>query len=294
MLGLRCAPKEYMQSSSAELVYGQTLRVPGEFIPTASVPWSAAGQRSSLLETARTFAPVPTSQHSNPAFRVSPGLLSADFIFIRHKAHRGPLRPPYDGPFRVIRHRDKSLVVDVGGRPETVSRPLELALPPRRGRPPMARPLWGCPRPRWRPCPCPRLRPRPPRPLWSVHAGVGCTATQLSGCRSADFVFIRHDADRGPLRPPYDGPFRVIRHRDKSLVVDVGDRPETVSVDRIKPAHVDVSRPLELALPTRRGRPTMARPPRPLWSVRAGVGWYFLPGTRILTLGEYWGGLCGD
>ncbi|XP_034062817.1 uncharacterized protein LOC117540312 [Gymnodraco acuticeps] len=151
MLGLRCAPKEDLQSSSAELVYGQTLRVPGEFIPTATVPWSAAGQRSSLLETAGTFTPVPTSQHSNPSFRVSPGLRWADFVFIRHDAHRGPLRPPYDGPFRVIRHGDKSLVVDVGGRPETVSvdrikpahvdisRPLELALPPRRGRPPMAR-----------------------------------------------------------------------------------------------------------------------------------------------------------
>ncbi|KAK5922239.1 hypothetical protein CgunFtcFv8_019518 [Champsocephalus gunnari] len=141
MLGLRCAPKEDLQSSSAELVYGQTLRVPGEFIPTATVPWSTAGQRSSLLETTGTFTPVPTSQHSNPAFRVSPGLRSADFVLY---SPRCPPRPPYDGPFRVIRHGDKSLVVDVSGRPETVSvdrikpahmdvsRPLELALPPRR------------------------------------------------------------------------------------------------------------------------------------------------------------------
>ncbi|XP_010783119.1 uncharacterized protein, partial [Notothenia coriiceps] len=169
MLGLRCAPKEDLQSSSAELVYGQTLRVPGEFIPTATVPWSAAGQRSSLLETAGTFAPVPTSQHSNPAFRVSPGLRSTDFVFIRHDAHCGPLRPSYDGPFRVIRHGDKSLVVDIGGRPETVSvdrikpthvdvsGPLELALPPRRGRRPMARPPppVGMPSPSLAPLPSP-------------------------------------------------------------------------------------------------------------------------------------------
>lgn len=50
-----------------------------------------------------------------------------------------------------------------------------------------------------------------------------------------------------PTVAPYDGPFRVLRHGDKSLVVDVGGRPETVSIDRIKPAHVDVSRPLDLA-----------------------------------------------
>jgi hypothetical protein len=65
-LGLWCAPKEDLQSSSAELVYGQALRVPGDLIPNASVPWSAARQRSSLLETAKVFAPVPTSQQGTP------------------------------------------------------------------------------------------------------------------------------------------------------------------------------------------------------------------------------------
>ena len=152
MLGLRCAPKEDLRSSSAELVYGQALRVPGNFIPDASVPWSAAKQRSSLLETAKVFAPVPTSQHGTPTFRMPPDLRTVDYVFIRHDAHRGPLRPPYDGPFKVLSHGDKCLVVDVGGRPETVSwdrvkpanvdisRPVEVAQPPRRGRPPAPRP----------------------------------------------------------------------------------------------------------------------------------------------------------
>ncbi|XP_061663933.1 LOW QUALITY PROTEIN: uncharacterized protein K02A2.6-like [Syngnathoides biaculeatus] len=110
MLGLRCAPKEDLLSSSAELVYGQPLRVPGEFIPDATVPWSAARQRSSLLEAAKGFAPVPMSQHGTPAARLPRHLRSADFVFVRHDAHRGPLRPPYDGPFRVLEHRDKSLI----------------------------------------------------------------------------------------------------------------------------------------------------------------------------------------
>ena len=152
MLGLRSAPKEDLQSSSAELVYGQTLRVPGDFIPDPTTPWSAARQRSSLLEAAEKFTPVPTSQHGAPAFRVPPELQSAKFVFIRHDAHRGPLRPPYDGPFRVLQQGNKDLVVDMGGRPETVSidrvkpahvdvsRPLELAQPPRRGRPLVPRP----------------------------------------------------------------------------------------------------------------------------------------------------------
>ena len=39
MLGLRTAPKEDLQSSSAELVFGQPLRVPGDFIPKSTEPW---------------------------------------------------------------------------------------------------------------------------------------------------------------------------------------------------------------------------------------------------------------
>ncbi|KAJ8409954.1 hypothetical protein AAFF_G00209950 [Aldrovandia affinis] len=148
MLGLRTAPKEDLQSSSAELVYGQPLRVPGEFMPNTTDPWSAAAQRASLLDSARVFAPVPTTQHGVPTSQVPPGLRSAGYVFIRHDAHRGPLQPPYDGPFRVLEHGPKNLVVDIGGRPEHVSvdrvklahldvtQPVDLAIPPHRGRPP--------------------------------------------------------------------------------------------------------------------------------------------------------------
>ena len=86
MLGLRCAPTEDLQSSSTELVYGQALQVPGDFIPNASVPWSVAKQRSSLLETAKVFTPVPTSQHGTPAFHMPPDLRAMDYVLIRHDA----------------------------------------------------------------------------------------------------------------------------------------------------------------------------------------------------------------
>ncbi|XP_054647648.1 uncharacterized protein gdpd2 isoform X2 [Dunckerocampus dactyliophorus] len=148
LLGLRCAPKEDLRASSAELVYGQVLRVPADFVSEATVPWSAASQRADLLEFAGRFAPVPTSRHCVPDVCVPASLRSAKFVFLRHDAHRGPLRPPYDGPYRILEHRDKCLVLDIGGRRETVSLdrvkpacldpflPSEVAVPPRRGRPP--------------------------------------------------------------------------------------------------------------------------------------------------------------
>ena len=147
LLGLRTAPKEDLQASSAELVYGQPLRVPGDFIPKTTAPWSAASQRTSLLDSARTFVPVPATQHGTPVSQVPTDLRSAHYVFIRHDAHRTPLQPPYDGPFRVLEKGAKHLVVDIGGKSEHVSvdrvkpahldlsQPLELAQPPRRGRP---------------------------------------------------------------------------------------------------------------------------------------------------------------
>ncbi|XP_061887393.1 uncharacterized protein LOC133638619 [Entelurus aequoreus] len=114
MLGIRTAPKEDLLSSSAELVYGQTLRVPGEFIPRTTVPWSASDQRRSLMDTARTFLPVPTSHHCLPQVHIPPDLRAA-------------------GLDRVSVDRLKPAHLDLG-------RSVEVAQAPRRGRPPHCQP----------------------------------------------------------------------------------------------------------------------------------------------------------
>ena len=99
MLGLRTAPKEDLRSSSAELVFGQPLRVPGDFIPKSTEPWSASAQRASLLDSARAFAPVPTTQHGVPASRVPTELQTAGYVFIRHDGHMmDPSRSSRQGP----------------------------------------------------------------------------------------------------------------------------------------------------------------------------------------------------
>ncbi|KAK7930700.1 hypothetical protein WMY93_007095 [Mugilogobius chulae] len=83
-----------------------------------------------------------------------------------------------------------------------------------------------------------------------------------STLRSARFVFVRRDAHRSPLQPPYDGPFRVLEKRAKDFCLDMGGRRELVSVDRLKPAFAyadDVVLPAQVP---RRGRPP-SRPPDP-------------------------------
>lgn len=87
-----------------------------------------------------------------------------------------------------------------------------------------------------------RVRPVQPRlqrrtPIYVPH-----------DLRTSTHVFVRRDTVRKPLQQPYDGPFRVVERRDKHFVLDLGGRTDTVSVDRLKPAH------LAAAIDTRRCR----------------------------------------
>ena len=147
LLGLRSAPKEDLHASSAELVYGEPLTVPGEFVTSNQLPWSPLTTWK-VFSSERRLA-VPTSAHNNLKTFIPGDLLVAKYVFIRHDAHRNPLQRPYDGPFKVLESGVKTFRVQIGNREEQISidrlkpahldpcKPAVLAQPPRRGRPPL-------------------------------------------------------------------------------------------------------------------------------------------------------------
>ena len=92
----------------------------------------------------------------------------------------------------------------------------------------------------------------------SCHGTVPSSIPQ--NLQQAKFVFIRRDAHRKPLQRPYEGPFKLIQPGLKTFQVDVGGRSETISVDRLKPAEIDLEHPTQVAVPRRRGRPCKLPP----------------------------------
>ncbi|KAF7653769.1 hypothetical protein LDENG_00078960 [Lucifuga dentata] len=58
--------------------------------------------------------------------------------------------------------------------------------------------------------------------------------------------------------PPYDGLFPVVEAGDKTFLVDFGACRDWVSVDRLKPAHMDVAVPALAAVVPCRGHGTTA------------------------------------
>ena len=59
-----------------------------------------------------------------------------------------------------------------------------------------------------------------------------------SSIESADYVYIRTDAVKPPLVRPYTGPFRVLEKSAKYFSVMKNGKPDKISIDRLKPAHV--------------------------------------------------------
>ena len=89
------------------------------------------------------------------------------------------------------------------------------------------------------------------------HHSLSPAAAISQSLRDAQFVFIRQDGHRGPLQRPYEGPYRVVASGEKTFRIMVGSREEIISADRLKPAHVDLTGPVSVAQPPRRGRPPL-------------------------------------
>ena len=83
---------------------------------------------------------------------------------------------------------------------------------------------------------------------WSYSEAVQGGSTTLDG---VNWVFVRRGVAANPLAAEYAGPYCNLRRREKVVELEVGDRVEVVSADRVKPYRGQEPDP---ALPPRRGR----------------------------------------
>lgn len=78
---------------------------------------------------------------------------------------------------------------------------------------------------------------------------------------TAPYVFVRQDCVRKSLQPPYAGPYRVIDRHDKYFKLEIKGKPDTVSIDRLKPAHLLAeTTPANVPITSPVVPPTLAKP----------------------------------
>ena len=74
------------------------------------------------------------------------------------------------------------------------------------------------------------------QPILPVKRGPTAPGHVPAALLTASHVFLRVDAVRRPLTPPYDGPFEVLDRTDKTMTILKGNKETKVSIDRVKPA----------------------------------------------------------
>jgi cleavage and polyadenylation specificity factor subunit 1 len=127
LLGLRSVFKQDLQATCSELVYGTSLRLPGDFLHPTDSPIPSNTPDLTFVENLKQrmsqLAPTPTSRHLSKTnlFYVPNQLSSCTHVFLRHDAVKRSLQHPYDGPFKVLSRQGKTAIIDVHGRRTTVS-----------------------------------------------------------------------------------------------------------------------------------------------------------------------------
>ena len=120
LLGIRTAIKD-LQCSTAELVYGTTLRLPGEFIsPSSFSPSDYTDYITRLRSFMADLKATPRTISTYPSF-VHPTLTTTTHVFVRRDSVKRPLQRPYDGPYKVLKRNDKFYTLDINGTHDTVS-----------------------------------------------------------------------------------------------------------------------------------------------------------------------------
>jgi transposase InsO family protein len=116
LLALRAAPKEHSNISSAELVFGCSPALPGEFLHGDE---KAVGI---FLERLKAPLPLPTRKmsYAEAACMPSKALMSSTYVYVRRGGTIPPLAQLYAGPFLVKEKTRKYFVVEMGDRLETV------------------------------------------------------------------------------------------------------------------------------------------------------------------------------
>ncbi|CAK1589812.1 unnamed protein product [Parnassius mnemosyne] len=122
LLGIRSAWKEDLKTSTAELVYGEPLRLPGEFfVPSPDFTADIKDFASRLRRHMANLTPRPATWHGTKTFYIPKDLQTAEYVFLRQGPATPSLEPPYSGPYKVLERGPKTFKLMVKGTESTVT-----------------------------------------------------------------------------------------------------------------------------------------------------------------------------
>jgi len=119
LLGIRNAFKPDIQATAAEMVYGEPLRLPGEFlVPSDAAPAVLEPSEfvAQLRLTMANLRPTPASHHGRRSTFIFKDLASCSHVWVRDDTVRPPFQPSYSGPFAVTARDDRTFTLLIKGQ----------------------------------------------------------------------------------------------------------------------------------------------------------------------------------
>ncbi|KAF2347495.1 Reverse transcriptase domain, partial [Trinorchestia longiramus] len=124
LLSLQNLYKQDQQATTSEMMYGQSLRLPGDIVnPKVSTSFLLADQNSyserlkQCMRQIRYVAPRPTKTVD----KLDPALQNRTHVYVRVEGIKPALTRPYDGPFRVIKGNPKYFTIEKSGKHDSIS-----------------------------------------------------------------------------------------------------------------------------------------------------------------------------
>lgn len=122
LLGLRTAIKEDINATAADLVYGTSLRLPGDLFFSEDTPINQTIFLRGFRQAMQSLKPRSTAHHTRTKVFIHPDLLTCTHVFIRTDDQRTQLKPAYEGPFQVIEKiSDKVYKIKTNAGNQTIS-----------------------------------------------------------------------------------------------------------------------------------------------------------------------------
>ena len=123
MLGLRTRIRLDTDTSLADLVFGNPMRIPGDFSPFTNEEPNVRSFYNEFRDFMRQLRPVPVSHKTTTKPFLHQGLDLCTHVWLREKPIRPALTRPYTGPHKVISRNKENHTfnIDLNGTSRTVS-----------------------------------------------------------------------------------------------------------------------------------------------------------------------------
>lgn len=120
LLGLRSTIKEDIGFSPAQMTYGKSIRLPGDFFIPTKTNINATEYTSNLMGALATLQPATRKHVDNRKIFIHKDLKCANYVFVRRGVKKS-LTPPYEGPFKVLERFSKYFTLQIGSRNVAIS-----------------------------------------------------------------------------------------------------------------------------------------------------------------------------